>query len=48
MRVENILVNVDRDNNVIRVNWSSIFYKDCIYSIYVKNNINGDGEFILY
>ena len=48
MRVENISANVDRDNNVIRVNWSSISHKDCTYSIYVKNNTNGDGEFTLY
>ena len=44
----NATVKIDDENNVVTLTWDKLDIKDVIYSVYVKDNKNGENGFKLY
>ena len=46
--VENLVGDIDTVNNNIKLTWSKLDISDVTYSVYVKDNTNDVGGFVLY
>lgn len=46
--IKNLVEKIDDENNVVTLTWDKLDIKDVIYSVYVKDNKNGENGFKLY
>lgn len=46
--IENLTQNIDNENNILTLTWDKLDIKDVTYSVYIKDNNNGELGFILY
>ena len=45
---EVIVEKIDDENNIVTLTWDKLNIKDVTYSVYIKDNKNGENGFILY
>ncbi|WP_286317213.1 hypothetical protein [Romboutsia ilealis] len=46
--IKNLIGKIDDENNIVTLTWDKLDIKDVIYSVYVKDNKNGENGFKLY
>ena len=46
--IENLVEKIDDENNIVTLTWDKLNIKDVTYSVYVKDNKNGENGFTLY
>ena len=46
--IENLVEKIDDENNIVTLTWDKLNIKDVTYSVYIKDNKNGENGFILY
>ena len=46
--IENLVEKIDDENNLLTLTWDKLDIKDVTYSVYIKDNKNGDNGFTLY
>ena len=46
--IENLVEKIDDENNIVTLTWDKLDIKDVTYSVYVKDNKNGENGFTLY
>ena len=46
--IENLFEKIDDENNIVTITWDRLDIKDVTYSVYVKDNKNGENGFTLY
>lgn len=46
--IENLVEKIDDENNIVTITWDRLDIKDVTYSVYVKDNKNGENGFTLY
>ena len=46
--IENLVEVIDNENNILTLTWDRLNIKDATYSVYIKDNNNGENGFILY
>lgn len=46
--IENLGGKINDEDNVINITWDTLNIKDVMYSVYIKNNRDGENGFILY
>lgn len=46
--VENLVGQINNEDNVVNIKWDRLDLKDVMYSVYIKNNKNGENGFTLY
>lgn len=46
--IKNLVQNIDNENDILTLTWDKLDIKDITYSIYIKNNKNGEEGFTLY
>ena len=45
---KNLVEKIDDENNIVTLTWDKLNIKDVTYSVYIKDNKNGENGFILY
>ena len=46
--IENLVEVIDNENNILTLTWDGLDIKDVTYSVYIKDNNNGENGFVLY